>query len=31
VKPVNSVEQTVEEIITLEVDDAGTPVVLREA
>ena len=29
-KPVNPVEQTVEEIITLEAEDAGTPVVLRE-
>jgi len=30
VKPLNSVEQTVEETLTLEVEDAGTPVVLRE-
>jgi SAM-dependent methyltransferase len=29
-KPVNPVEQTVEEIITLEAEDTGTPVVLRE-
>lgn len=30
VKPINPVEQTVEEIITLEAEDAGAPVALRE-
>lgn len=30
VKPINPVEQTVEETITLEVEDASAPVVLRE-